>query len=221
MTSSRKITLEYRAYLAWFQLIVVYGLIEVALWSRHLALRNRSALAAAIAISFFVALDLVLSDGPAKRRLGLELPTTFGASLVLAVSLFAALFLIFFVRWAGGELPIIGIWTSVSQSWAYVIWALMQEFILQSFFFTRIEDVFGGVNAVWVTATLFAAAHLPNPLLTTFTFIAALFFCEMFRRYRSVYPIAVVHAMLGLTVAMIMPDSLLHHMRVGIGYLQY
>jgi hypothetical protein len=43
----------------------------------------------------------------------------------------------------------------------------------------------------------------------------------MFRRYRSIYPLGIVHAMLGLTIAMIMPDSLLHHMRVGIGYLRY
>ena len=101
------------------------------------------------------------------------------------------------------------------------LWALIQEFILQSFFFTRCEDLFGGGAAVWMAATLFAAAHLPNPLLTTFTYIAALFFCEMFRRHRSIYPIAVAHALLGLTVALTMPDSLLHHMRVGIGYLRY
>jgi hypothetical protein len=43
----------------------------------------------------------------------------------------------------------------------------------------------------------------------------------MFRCYRSLYPIALVHAMLGLTIALVVPDSLLHHMRVGIGYLQY
>jgi membrane protease YdiL (CAAX protease family) len=203
------------------QLIVVYGLTEGALWSRHVAMRNRWALAAAIAILVFVVLDVALSDEPALQRLGLGLPTTFGASLVLAVSLVTALFLIFMVRWAGGDLPAIGIWPSVSQSWAYVVWALIQEFILQSFFFTRCEDLFGGDAAVWIAATLFAAAHLPSPLLTTFTFIAALFFCSMFRRCRSIYPIAVVHAMLGLTVAMTMPDSLLHHMRVGIGYLRY
>jgi hypothetical protein len=43
----------------------------------------------------------------------------------------------------------------------------------------------------------------------------------MFRRYRNIYPLAIVHAMLGLTVAITTPDSLLHHMRVGIGYLRY
>jgi len=30
-----------------------------------------------------------------------------------------------------------------------------------------------------------------------------------------------VHAMLGLTIALTVPESLLHHMRVGIGYLRY
>jgi membrane protease YdiL (CAAX protease family) len=97
----------------------------------------------------------------------------------------------------------------------------MQEFILQSFFFTRCEELFGTSASVWVAAALFSAAHLPSPLLTTFTLIGGLLFCEMFRRLRSIYPIGVVHALMGLTVALTMPDSLLHHMRVGIGYLQY
>jgi hypothetical protein len=43
----------------------------------------------------------------------------------------------------------------------------------------------------------------------------------MFRRYRSIYPIGIVHAVLGLTIAVTLPDSLLHNMRVGIGFLQY
>jgi hypothetical protein len=43
----------------------------------------------------------------------------------------------------------------------------------------------------------------------------------MFRRYRSIYPLAIVHAMWGVTIALVTPDSMLHHMRVGIGYLRY
>ncbi len=143
-------------------------------------------------------MDVTMTDQPLARRLGLALPTTLGAGLVLAASMGAALFLVFAVRWAGGDVPANGIWPSFGQSWAYVVWALLQEFILQSFFFTRCEDLFGGSAAVWVAATLFAVAHLPSPLLTTFTFVAALFFCSVFRRYRSIYPIAVMHAILGL-----------------------
>jgi hypothetical protein len=46
-------------------------------------------------------------------------------------------------------------------------------------------------------------------------------FCEMFRRYRNIFPLGLVHAVLGLTIAASLPDSLLHHMRVGLGYLTY
>ncbi|HVM93202.1 MAG TPA: CPBP family intramembrane glutamic endopeptidase [Terriglobales bacterium] len=218
---AHKVPAGYRAYFAWFELIVVYGLIECALWSHPRLIRDRWAIAAAIAMLVFVSLDVVLTDQPLAKRLGLALPTTLGASIVLGVSLAIAFVMIFAVRWAGGEVPANGIWPSVSQSWAYLVWALLQEFILQSFFFTRCEDLFGGDVAVWAAATLFAVAHLPSPLLTTFTFVVALFFCSVFRRYRSIYPIALVHDLLGLTVAMTMPDSLLHHMRVGIGYLRY
>ena len=221
MRFSTRIPSQYRSYFSWCELAAVYALIECALWSRPESLRNRWALAAAVAIAVSVAFDITLTDKPLARRLGLALPTTFGAGLVLAASLTVAIFLAFAVRWAGGDVPANGIWPSFGQSWAYLVWALLQEFILQSFFFTRCEDLFGGSTAVWVAATLFAAAHLPSPLLTTFTFVAALFFCSMFQRYRSIYPIAIVHGLLGLTVAMTMPDSLLHHMRVGIGYLRF
>ena len=206
----------YRPYFTWLQLIVGYFLLERALWSSRLAIRNRWALIATITIAIFV-----LVDRPSLGRLGLGLPTGFGASLVLAVSFAAAVAMIFSVRWAGGEVPVNPTWPSLHMSWQYVLWAMIQEFLLQSFFFTRCEDLFGSSAAVWVAATLFAAAHLPSLILTTFTLIGGLFFCEVFRRYRSIYPIGIVHAVLGLTIAITMPDSLLHHMRVGIGYLRY
>lgn len=216
MTFSPAIPSPYRPYFTWLQLIVAYVLIEGALWSSRMATRNWWALGAALAITAFL-----LLDRPSVQSMGLGLPTTFGASLLLAISFVAAIFLIFTVHSAGGKIPTNPTWPSLKQSSGYVLWALIQEFILQSFFFTRCEELLGGDTAVWVAATLFAAAHLPSPILTTFTLIAALFFCSMFRIYRSIYPIAVVHAFLGLTVAVTMPDSLLHHMRVGIGYLRY
>jgi membrane protease YdiL (CAAX protease family) len=57
-------------------------------------------------------------------------------------------------------------------------------------------------------------------VLTTFTLIAGLFFCEMFRRYRSIYLLGFVHAVLGLTLSATIPSSLLNHLRVGIGFLR-
>lgn len=206
----------YRRPFAWFQLILAYVCMERALWSSRLALQNRWVFVTAVAVLVFVVVDR-----PTIQRLGLGMPTGFGASLILAVSLTTAVILVFAVRGAGGQIPANPTWPSMHLAWQYFVWALVQEFMLQSFFFTRCEDLFGSSTAVWTTATLFAAVHLPSPILTTFTLVGGLFFCEMFRRYRSIYPIGVVHAVLGLTIAVTMPDSLLHHMRVGIGYLRY
>jgi membrane protease YdiL (CAAX protease family) len=207
---------QYRVYFTWFQIIVAYVFLERALWSSHLAFRNRWAL-----VTILVAFFFVLVDRPSIRRTGLGLPTKMGAGLALAGSALTVIALIYLVRWSGGQIPVNPTWPSLHGIWQYIVWALVQEFILQSFFFTRCEDLFGSPAAVWVSATLFAAAHLPSPILTTFTLIAGVAFCEMFRRYRSIYPIGIVHAVLGLTLTVTMPDSLLHHMRVGIGYLRY
>jgi membrane protease YdiL (CAAX protease family) len=206
----------YRRYFVWAQIIVAFLFLEFALWEPRLETRNRWVGVATITI-----LVLALIDRASLERLGLRLPKTFGASVVLGISFATAVFLVALVHWAGGEVPANPTWPRLHMMWQYFVWAMIQQFILQSFFFTRCEELFGSSAAVWVTAALFAAAHLPSPILTTFTLVGGLFFCEMFRRYRSIYPIGIVHAALGLTIAVTMPDSLLHHMRVGIGYLRY
>ena len=105
------------------------------------------------------------------------------------------------------------------RSWQYALWSLIQEFILQAIFFLRLEAVFGSRRAVIAAAALFALVHIPSPVLTILAFIGGILFCECFRRWRNLYPIGVIHAALGLTIAAHMPDRWLHHMRVGIGYL--
>jgi len=205
-----------RRYFVWAQIVIAFLFLEFAIWAPTPETRNRWAAIAAITI-----LVLVLIDRPSLARLGLRLPKMFGASVVLGIGFATLIFMVILVRWAGGQIPANTTWPGLQLAWGYVIWALLQEFMLQSFFFNRFEELYGSSAAVWMASTLFAAAHLPSPVLTTATLIGALFFCEMFRRYRSLYPLAIVHAMLGLTIAIITPDSLLHHMRVGIGYLRY
>ena len=206
----------YRRPFVWAQIVIVFVLLEFVLWAPTRDMRNRWAV-----ITMTIFLVLVLIDRPSLQRLGLRLPKTFGASLVLGISFATIILSAALVHWAGGEIPANQTWPALQSVWGYVIWALIQEFMLQSFFFNRFEELYGGSAAVWIAATLFAAAHLPSPILTTATLIGALFFCEMFRRYRSIYPLGVAHAMLGLSIFLITPDSLLHHMRVGIGYLRY
>jgi membrane protease YdiL (CAAX protease family) len=220
-TGSVALATGLRRYIVWAEIAIVFAFLEFALWAPTRQIRNRWATVAALTILAVILADLMIGHQPFKR-LGLGLPKVFGASVVLVTGVAASAFLITLVSRAGGQVPANPAWFPTPQSaWGYVLWALVQEFILQSFFFARCEELYGSSTAVWMASALFAAAHLPSPVLTTATLIGALFSCEMFRRYRSIYPLAIVHAMMGVTIAFITPDSLLHHMRVGAGYLRY
>jgi len=101
----------------------------------------------------------------------------------------------------------------------YAVWSQAQEFILQAVFFLRFEALLGSRWAVFASAVVYALVHLPSPILTGLSLLGGITFCELFRRWRNLYPIGLIHGALGLTIAASFPDRWMHHMRVGIGYL--
>ena len=110
----------------------------------------------------------------------------------------------------------------LSHAWGYLIWAVMQQFLLQIYFLLRLQRILGGkVAPVVAAAGLFSLAHLPNPVLTPITLVWGIAACVLFLRYRNIYALGIAHGILGLCVAVIVPEPLQHHMRVGIGYYRY
>lgn len=108
------------------------------------------------------------------------------------------------------------------HSGVYAVWAFVQQFITLSFFFIRFERMLAsGTRAVLATAFLFSAIHLPNWVLLVATGIMGLVFAEIFRRHRNIYWLGLAHAMLGIALAMALPDALHHQMNVGVAYLSY
>ncbi|HZQ18381.1 MAG TPA: CPBP family intramembrane glutamic endopeptidase [Terriglobales bacterium] len=190
---------------------VVFVLILAAVWTPHGSLNAFFSIsAAACVVGFAIA-------GPwSWREMGLAQPLT-GTTRILSIGVL----LCGLIWWVGVPFRSIGPAYTIpwNRSWQYAIWALVQEFILQSVFFVRFESTFGGQRAVLLSAWLYALAHIPNPVLMPLSFGGGLIFCELFRRYRNVFPLGVIHAALGLTIAASLPDQWLHHMRVGIGYL--
>jgi membrane protease YdiL (CAAX protease family) len=75
--------------------------------------------------------------------------------------------------------------------------------------------------AAGLSASLFAVAHLPNPVLTVITLICGLASCLFFLRYRNLWPLAMAHAILGIAIAITVPGNIDHNMRVGISYLTW
>ena len=104
----------------------------------------------------------------------------------------------------------------------YAIWAFVQQFLMTDFFLLRFLRLLPRPPyAVVASAGIFALAHLPNPVLTPLTMLWGLVGCCHFLRYRNLYPLALSHAILGITVAVCVPGFVTHNMRVGLGYLTY
>ncbi|MCU1298148.1 MAG: hypothetical protein JWO91_2426 [Acidobacteriaceae bacterium] len=193
---------------------LVFGAILGAVWTEFGFLNSCFILLAAASVVVFS-----MRGALSLRDLGLRHPfrgmfpiLISGAVLVISIGLVGPATLK-----VGG--PVFAL--PLAKAWTYVIWALLQEFILQSFFFVRLESVVGSRRATVISALLFAAVHVPSPVLTIASFVGGLIFCEMFRRYRNLFPIGLIHGALGLTIAASLPAAWLHHMRVGIGFLSY
>jgi hypothetical protein len=104
----------------------------------------------------------------------------------------------------------------------YVLWTVYQQFLLQDYFMDRmLRLVSSEPAAVALAGALFAAAHLPNLVLTAATLVWGIVSCALFRRYRNIWALGLAQGLLGLCFAICVPDTLHHHLRVGLGYLRY
>jgi Type II CAAX prenyl endopeptidase Rce1-like len=192
---------------------IVFCLILAAVWTPQGSLNAFFSIAAAACVVGFAR-----SGEWSAFRLGLTQPLAGVVYILFAGAVLCGVIVLLSIplkaAGAGNVLPL-------SRSWQYAVWSLVQEFILQGIFFVRLESVLGSRRAVLSSATLFAVAHIPSPILTILSFCGGILFCGLFRRWRNLYPLGVIHAALGLTIAASLPDRWLHHMRVGIGFLTF
>jgi membrane protease YdiL (CAAX protease family) len=197
------------------EILVVFGLLEAVMWTPR-----------GLIHSFLIASEVVIVLWLGLRRrsmedLGLRWPSRKGTVWILVVGGLSALAIPGFALLMGHSVPANAEWPRFQNLWPYMIWAFAQQFLLQSFFFVRVEELAGDWWAVLASTVLFTLAHLPNMALTAMTFVGALFFTEAFRRYRSIYPLGIAHALLGIAIAYSFPDSIMHHMRVGLSYWHF
>ena len=199
-----------------FELLVGFLLIMIAVWS-PLPIQR---------ILFWVTFSWILSvtllSRPDRETLGLGLTGIRQSLWVVGIALLFALTQIVISLQFNTLHPIHGPMPVGSHMWGYVIWAFLQQFVLQDFFLLRLLRIMPTPrSAVLTAATLFALAHLPNPLLTVATLIWGVAACTIFLRYRSLYSLGLMHGILGLCIAVTIPGNIHHHMRVGLGYLLY
>jgi hypothetical protein len=200
----------------WAQLVVGYGILEAALWTSGRAQGIASGAAAGWLLL------CVLIQGRSRRELGIGGAGFFQALIALPLALIASAFVILIAFAAGSLRELHGQGPVWMHALGYVVWALFQQFVLQSFFYVSLEGLLANQRkAAWVTAGLFAAAHIPNPVLIPATFVGGLFFVKLFQRARNIYPLGLAHALVGLSLAISVPSGVIRNMRVGAAYLRF
>jgi membrane protease YdiL (CAAX protease family) len=201
---------------AFWELFLAYGVIEVTLWAPRPAQLYWWWASVAVIVALTLLHRRPLDEmGVGRKDLG-------PALVAIPIGAGVAALVLLWGWWNGSLQPLFGPTPVYQHVLGYSVWALAQQFILLSVFYHRVEVLLGdGGKAAAVTAVLFSAAHIPNPLLVPVTLVGGLACCELFRRRRNLYPLAAAHALIGLALAASVPDSIQRHMRVGLGYLTY
>lgn len=199
------------------ELVLGYGLILAVIWTPRPWQRGLYALAAT-AIAGMMAMSFRSLAAMGMRRDNLVRSIWIPA---LAVVMAAGL-----IGWAAAHGGVRGGGTAswyITRYWGYAVWALVQQLLLQDFFLSRMMRLLPGRRgaAIAAAAGVFAAAHLPNPILTPMTLVCGVIACAAFVKYRNIWTLAMAHALLGVTLAITMPAALIRNMRVGLGYLEY
>ena len=202
-----------KKYVPLLGLIAGYGLIVATVWTEKALQRQLFWITAAF---FFASTVIAFWNKP------LRLPGLTQTLAMIGIGLLVAGAVVLAGAQMGTLHGLFGARSVLLHSSGYLIWAVIQQYLQQCFFFARIERFTqSGILAGFIAAMLFALVHLPNPVLTPVTFIGGWILSDLYRRYRSVLPLGIVHGMVGLALAVSIPDHALHHMRVGLGYLHY
>jgi membrane protease YdiL (CAAX protease family) len=198
------------------ELTIGYGLILIVIWTPNPAQR----------ILYWTAFAWIAITAILRRREtapnGLGLKGLLPSLWIVAAAILLALAGIALAKHLHTLHPLYGPLPVLTHVWGYALWALMQQFILQIYVLLRLLRL--GMNrapAVTLAAILFAAAHTPNPVLIALTLLWGAISCLLFLRHRNLYTLALAHGILGMTLAVTVPNHIHHHMRVGLGYLEY
>jgi hypothetical protein len=198
------------------EVVLVYALILVVLWTPS----PWQVMLWGISIVSIVALICVSFDG--LKSMGFCTDNFRESLWAVGLSILLSAAAVFFA-WKLHTLHFPGSpFLFVRHYGAYAVWAFLQQILLQCFLLSRLLRLLPDPRlAAVVAALLFAGTHLPSPVLTVVTLVCGLAACLLFVRYRTLYPLALAHAILGIAIGITVPAAIDHNMLVGRSYLTY
>jgi hypothetical protein len=101
----------------------------------------------------------------------------------------------------------------------YACWCVLQQLLFQNMAYRRLRE---GLGASWKTSgiagAMFAAAHIPNPVLVPATFLWGTVSTRLFEARPSVPVLGITQALLSAMLYIVTPVALNGQFRVGPGY---
>ena len=104
----------------------------------------------------------------------------------------------------------------------YFAWCVVQQLLLQNMIYRRVRSALGATpGAALLSGVLFAAAHLPNPVLVPATLVWGTIAARLFEWRPSIIAIALLQTLLSSLLFWLTPVAWHHQFRVGPGYWGY
>jgi membrane protease YdiL (CAAX protease family) len=196
------------------RLLFPIALIEVALWAPLPV-----GILCGVCALWYISWNLWRTADNA-HSMGFDLRGVMRESWLLGTTLALALTILAAAYFSGSLHRLWGLQHPWYAALGYVCWAFVQEFMLQCFCLRMLRALVSRVSAWILSGAVFAVAHLPNPSLTFVTFFAGVAFTAIYARKRNLYVVALIHAVLGLTLAVSAPEAWFHELRVGRDFLR-
>jgi len=192
-------------------------LVEIIEWIVPLTAYPRGAYAVPASLLLLLLMVCFVRDGVSATELGIRfdnLPRVF-SRILPALSLFVLLTVAIGI--SAGTLDFGKRFYSMLIT--VPLWAFIQQYMLLAFAHRRVRLIIGtGTRAELATAALFAALHLPNPILTVVCAAGGFIWARVYDRDPNLLANALTHAIASAFLANSLQHTLLKNMVVGYNY---
>jgi membrane protease YdiL (CAAX protease family) len=177
-------------------------------------------------VVFWLTLSLILywahrSRGDSLRQIGFRFDTaTHALALMGSFTIVVVLATLLTGAWMDAwHFPSIEI--ALTSLVNLLLFGTAQQYVLLGFYYRGFASVLPApASALFLTAIVFSAFHIPNYFLMTVTFFAAIIATLVYRRAPNLWVNGIAHGLISFTLYYALPIGLTHGLRVGPGYYE-